>query len=86
MKSKQPNKSVSKLICNIFGHKFSVSKNVTNHVKEYTCLYCNKQLTTNSNGNLTELTPTYKEINSLLERIHKARIHKLENRNVNFTH
>ena len=86
MKSQQTNNSVTKMICVFFGHKYLMSKKVTNHVKEYTCKCCNKQLTTNSNGNLTELTPTYKEINSLLERIHKARIDKLQNRNVKFTH
>ncbi len=28
-------------------------------------------MTTNSKGNLTELTPKYKEINYVLKRIHK---------------
>lgn len=61
------------MYCNIFGHDYEVSKNVTYHVKEYTCKHCKKQLTTNSNGNLIELTPKFKEINAILERIHAAR-------------
>jgi len=68
---------VSKLYCNIFGHQYDVSKLVTKHVKEYTCKCCKKQLTTNGNGRLTELTPTFQEINTLLEFIYtkrKARI------------
>lgn len=65
------------LRCSIFGHKFEVSKRVTYHVKEYKCCNCKKELTTNSNGNLTELTPKFREINSILERIHKKRQKRL---------
>jgi transposase-like protein len=61
------------MYCNIFGHDYEISKNVTYHVKEYTCKHCKKQLTTNSNGNLIELTPKFKEINAILERIHASR-------------
>ena len=70
--------SVSKLYCNVFGHQYDVTKFVTRHVKEYTCKCCKKQLTTNSNGNLTELTPKFQEINSILEYIHTKRKIRLE--------
>lgn len=60
----------------MFGHDFRVTRNVTNHVKEYTCENCKKELTTNSTGNLTELTPKFKEINDVLERIHHRRAMK----------
>jgi hypothetical protein len=59
--------------CKMFGHDYQVTRNVTYHVKEYTCIRCEKQLTTNSNGNLIELTPKFKEINDILERIHYKR-------------
>lgn len=76
-----PNKStnhafIPKMYCNIFGHDYQVTKNVTRHVKEYTCSHCKKQLTTSSNGNLVELTPKLKEINDILERIHQSRINR----------
>ena len=74
MKTTTNSKPISKMYCNVFGHQYEVSKNVTRHVKEYTCKCCKKQLTTNSNGYLTELTPTFREINSILERIHTARM------------
>jgi transposase-like protein len=64
----------TKLYCDLFGHNYEVSKKVTRHVKEYTCKCCKKQLTTNSNGQLTELTPKFKEINSILERIYNNRV------------
>ena len=41
----------------MFGHDFRVTRNVTLHVKEYTCKNCKKELTTSGNGSLTELTP-----------------------------
>ncbi|WP_353779146.1 hypothetical protein [Winogradskyella sp. 3972H.M.0a.05] len=34
------------------------------------------QVTTNGNGKLTLLTPKYKEINSILERIHTRRLER----------
>ena len=64
------------MYCNLFGHNYQVSKKVTYHVKEYTCCHCKKQLTTNSNGHLIELTPKFKEINAILERIHKKRMER----------
>ena len=57
----------------MFGHDFQVTRHVTYHVKEYSCKNCKKELTTSSNGSLTELTPKFKEINDVLERIHYKR-------------
>lgn len=68
---------IPKLFCNIFGHNFHVSRKVTLHVKEYECKHCKKQATTNGNGRLTELTPKFKEINTILERIHTRRAVRL---------
>ena len=67
-----------KLYCSLFGHKYEVSKKVTLHVKEYTCKCCKRQLTTNSNGNLIELTPKFQEINIILEDIYTRRRHRLK--------
>jgi len=50
------------MYCNLFGHDFEVTKKVTFHIKEYTCKHCKKQL-----------TPKFKEINNILERIHNSR-------------
>lgn len=62
--------------CLLFGHDFKVTRNVTYHVKEYACKTCKKQLTTSGSGSLIELTPKFKEINDVLERIHHKRISK----------
>jgi hypothetical protein len=62
------------IYCSFFGHQYEVSKKVTYHVKEYKCIHCSAQMTTNGRGGLTPLTPKYKEINSVLERIHNSRM------------
>lgn len=62
------------IYCSFFGHQYEVSKKVTYHVKEYKCTHCSAQLTTNGKGDLTPLTPKFKEINSVLERIHNNRM------------
>ena len=68
---------IPSLYCSLFGHNYEVTKKVTYHVKEYTCKHCKKELTTNGNGNLTELTQTFRESNSILENIHNRRIMRL---------
>ena len=61
------------IYCSIFGHQFVISKRVTNHVNEYKCKNCNFQMTTDGRGRLTPLTPKYREINSVLERVYMKR-------------
>lgn len=64
---------MKKLFCSLFGHHFSVSKKVTSHIKEYSCVHCGKQVTTDVSGNLSNLTPQLREINQTLERIYQKR-------------
>ena len=64
---------MKKVICSLFGHHYTVSKNVTSHIKEYACVHCGKQVTTDASGNLSLLTPELKEINQTLERIYQKR-------------
>jgi len=65
---------VKNLYCSLFGHEYKVAKKVTYHVKEYKCKNCNAQTTINGKGEMIPLTPKYKEINSVLERIHNRRV------------
>lgn len=73
---------MKQLYCSLFGHDYKISKEVTYHVKEYTCKQCKEQVTTSGNGGLTLLTPKYKEINSVLERIHNRRIARVKQQEV----
>lgn len=58
---------MKKVFCNIFGHHYSESKKVTLHIKEYECIHCGTEVTTDVNGNLSALTPELQEINKTLE-------------------
>lgn len=71
-----------KIYCDIFGHKYEMTKKVTSHVKEYTCKCCKRQLTTSGNGKLTELTPKYQEINTLLSDIYTRRMSRLKQKTI----
>lgn len=64
---------MKKIFCNIFGHHYSVSKRVTSHIKEYKCVHCGKQVTTDVSGNLSVLTPELREINDTLEFIYQKK-------------
>lgn len=68
---------IPKFYCNLFGHHYHVSRKVTYHIKEYTCKHCKKQVTTSSNGSLIALTPKFKEINTILERVHNKKKKRL---------
>ncbi len=72
MKNATPNStfSFSKIYCALFGHDYVLSKNVTHHIKEYTCSHCSEQATTNSRGRLEVMTPKLKEINEALATVH----------------
>ncbi len=82
MKNSTRQQNSFKIICEIIGHKYEVSKKVTSHVKEYTCKCCKKQLTTDGDGHLTELTPKFKEINSILEEIYTRRMLRLKTKSL----
>ena len=73
---------IPKMYCNLFGHDYEVTKRVTYHVKEYTCRHCKKELTTNSNGRLIELTPKFKEIIAILERIYTSKTERLKKKTI----
>lgn len=73
----------SKMYCNVFGHDYQVTKKVTHHVKEYKCCHCKKELTTNSNGKLTELTATFKEINDVLALMYSRKISRIRQKAYN---
>ena len=63
-------------ICTLIGHKYQTTRKITNHFSEYECKCCGKQMTDDSRGRLTLLTPELHEINEKLKMIfHKKRQH-----------
>lgn len=71
--STQKGNFFSALFCNLFGHHYVVSKKVTQHIKEYKCLHCQKQVTTDVSGKLSILTPQMREINRTLQDMYRKR-------------
>ena len=69
----QHGKKFSSFFCNLFGHHYVVSKEVTEHIKEYKCIHCGKQVTTDVSGSLSLLTPQMQEINNTLEDMYQKR-------------
>lgn len=66
--------SIAKIYCSVFGHNYVMSKQVTGHIKEYTCSHCGEQATTNSKGKLELMTPKLKEINDTLASVHAKKM------------
>ncbi len=64
---------MKRVFCSIFGHHFSVSKRITLHIKEYKCIHCGKEVTTNESGSLSNLTPELQDINKTLHALFKKR-------------
>ncbi len=76
MKSPQKTSGLKmgKWYCMLFGHRYVVTKRVTSHIKEYKCLHCHEQATTDVSGNLSKLTPRLKEINETLAMIYQKKM------------
>lgn len=68
---------VAKTFCTVFGHRFTVSKKITNHVKEYCCSRCGEEITDTANGNLAKLTTKFRETNAFLAEFHQRRKRKI---------
>lgn len=64
-----------KILCSLFGHKFIVTRNITNHFKEFECKVCHLELTNDDKGRKKILTPELKEINETLISFNKKKLH-----------
>jgi hypothetical protein len=66
MKTNSPKRSVSifGIICTAIGHNYKVTRKVTDHINEYQCSHCGKEVTDNLNGNLELLTFKTRELNT----------------------
>ena len=76
----QQGNKISSFFCSLFGHHYVVSKKVTEHIKEYKCVHCQKQVTTDVSGKLSELTPQMQEINDTLEDMYQKRRNRVVQR------
>ncbi len=60
-------------ICAIFDHRFEVSQNITDHIKEYQCTRCGEEMTDTAQGFIAKLTPKFRETNAYIAEIHQRR-------------
>lgn len=72
---------ITGVFCQLFGHHYKVSREVTKHIKEYKCVHCQKQVTTDPTGRLTKLTDKMKEINSTLMEMYQKRNRRVAMKN-----
>lgn len=61
------------IMCSTFGHKYKVTRKVTNHINEYKCSHCGKEVTDTMSGKLEILTHKTKEVNTKLSVFCKKR-------------
>lgn len=65
--------TLSGIVCSTFGHNYVVTRKVTNHINEYRCKQCGKEMTDNFSGSLELLTHKIKEVNSSLASFYKKK-------------
>ncbi|RLD28478.1 MAG: hypothetical protein DRI70_03470 [Bacteroidetes bacterium] len=58
--------SISGIVCNTLGHDYAISRKITNHINEYKCTKCGKEVTDNFAGRMENLTLKTKQVNSSL--------------------
>lgn len=74
MKSKKPLLFFpGAIICAVFDHRFEVSQNITEHIKEYQCKRCGEEMTDTAQGFMAKLTPKFRETNAFLANFHQRR-------------
>lgn len=58
--------SLSGIMCTTLGHDYVISRKITNHINEYKCTNCGKEVTDNYSGRLEVLTLKAKAVNNSL--------------------
>ncbi len=62
-----PNRSsLLSVVCAVFGHDFIITQKITDHISEYKCVCCGKEVSDSYSGKFEELTYRRKEINECL--------------------
>jgi hypothetical protein len=59
---------ISSLICFAFGHDYIVTRKITNHVFEYECACCGREVSNNRSGKFEKLTLQKRKLNEKLSR------------------
>jgi transposase-like protein len=78
MKTQSPKHSVSisGIVCTAFGHHYKITRKVTNHIKEYKCSNCGREVTDNLKGYLEVLTFKNKKVNTVVSTFYNRRLNR----------
>ncbi len=66
----------SGLLCSTLGHDYVVTRKITNHINEYKCTNCGKEVTDNFSGRLESLTYKTKELNTSLAHFFQKKMRR----------
>ncbi len=69
--------SLLSFVCATFGHDYIVSRKITDHVNEYTCAHCGKEVTDNMQGTIEILTANVRKANNALASFYAKKTHKI---------
>ena len=75
--SPKTKRSISSLVCTVFGHDYIVTRKVTNHINEYRCSHCGREVAENDTGHLEVLTQKLKRTNSILATFFQKKNRKI---------
>lgn len=56
--------SFGSIVCQTIGHKYIESRKITNHIHEYTCKHCGREVTENPAGKIELLTHKVRMVNN----------------------
>jgi len=76
MKTTSPSQSfrLFSFFCSTFGHRFTVSNKITNHISEYKCKRCGQEVTNVVSGDIELLTHRNKKINACLSEFFQKKL------------
>ncbi|QIE59609.1 hypothetical protein G5B37_08545 [Rasiella rasia] len=69
--------SLLSVVCATFGHDYVETRKITNHISEYSCCHCGKQVSDNMSGSLEILTVKIKEANNVLASFYAKKAQKI---------
>ena len=78
MKTQSPKQlvSISGIVCTAFGHDYNITRKVTDHINEYECSNCGREVTDNLNGHLEVLTFKIKKVNTIVSAFCEKRFNR----------
>ncbi|MBX2827974.1 MAG: hypothetical protein KTR22_07415 [Flavobacteriaceae bacterium] len=78
MRTESPKRTFtfSGILCSTLGHDYVVTRKITNHINEYRCANCGKEVTDNLSGRVVSLTFQTKELNTSLANFFQKKMRR----------